>query len=179
MKTASGANTVINRFMSQAAQPRPKVSTSERPSARVASVDWSAAMILNLHAWTTIGCAAALSSAEPLAAQTPCPPRADSILAAGWRAYRADSTAKAKERFEEARRLCPQNADGWVGLGFTKLRLGDAKAADDLFTQVLSRDATNTDAWEGRTRSSLRLGDTTRAIAFGQRVLRLNPDNRE
>ena len=136
-------------------------------------------MILNLHAWSTIGCAAALSSAVPLAAQTPCPPRADSILAAGWRAYRADSTAKAKERFETAHRLCPQNADAWVGLGFTKLRLGDAKAADDLFTQVLSRDTTNTDAWEGRTRSSLRLGDTTRAIASGQRVLRLNPNNQE
>ena len=136
-------------------------------------------MILNLHAWSTIGCVAALFSAVPLAAQTPCPPRADSILAAGWRAYRADSSTKAKERFEAAQRLCPQNADAWIGLGFTKLRLGDAKAADDLFTHVLSRDATNPDAWEGRTRSSLRLGDTTRAIASGQRALRLNPNNQE
>src|SRR6185295_3280237 len=108
-----------------------------------------------------------------------CPPRADSILAAGWRAYRADSSANAKERFEAAQRLCPENADAWVGLGFTKLRLGDAKAADGLFTQVLSRDATNTDAWEGRARSSLRLGDTSRAIASGRQALRLNPDNQD
>ncbi|HEX6407895.1 MAG TPA: tetratricopeptide repeat protein, partial [Gemmatimonadales bacterium] len=136
-------------------------------------------MILNLHAWSTIGCATALFSVVPLVAQTPCPPRADSILAAGWRAYRADSSAKAKERFEAAQRLCPQNADAWIGLGFAKLRLGDAKTADDLFTQVLGRDTTNPDAWEGRARSSLRLGDTTRAIASGRRFLRLNPNNQE
>ncbi|MFL5459382.1 MAG: hypothetical protein ACJ8AY_01755, partial [Gemmatimonadales bacterium] len=114
-------------------------------------------MILNLHAWTTIGCAAALSSAVPLSAQMPCPPRADSILAAGWRAYRADSTPKASERFAAAQRLCPENADASVGLGYAKLRLGDARAADALFSQVLSRDTTNADAWEGRIRSSLRL----------------------
>src|SRR5215204_1628843 len=93
-------------------------------------------MILNLHAWTTIGCAAALSSAVPLTAQTPCPPRADSILAAGSRAYRGDSTRKASERFEAAQRLCPQNLEAWVGLGFTRLRLGDAKAGDALFSQA-------------------------------------------
>src|SRR4051812_10174771 len=168
MNTASGAYTVINRLISQAAQPRPKVSTSERPSARVASVDWSAAMILNLHAWTTISCAAALSRAVPMAAQTPCPPAADSILASGWRAYRADSTRRASERFEAAQRLCPENADASVGLGFTKLRLGDAKAADALFTQVLSRGANNADAWEGRTRSRLRVGATRPALAAGE-----------
>ncbi|MFL5546708.1 MAG: tetratricopeptide repeat protein [Gemmatimonadales bacterium] len=136
-------------------------------------------MILNLHAWTTIGCAAALSSAVPLSAQMPCPPRADSILAAGWRAYRADSTPKASERFAAAQRLCPENADASVGLGYAKLRLGDARAADALFSQVLSRDTTNADAWEGRIRSSLRLGDTIRAIASGQRALHLNPNNPE
>jgi hypothetical protein len=135
-------------------------------------------MILNLHAWTTIG-AAAFSLAAPLAAQRPCPPDADWILAAGWRAYRADSIHRASERFEVAQRLCPENADASVGLGLTKLRLGDPKAADALFTQVLRRDSTNSDAWEGRTRSSLRLGDTTRAIAAGQRALRLNPGNHE
>jgi tetratricopeptide (TPR) repeat protein len=136
-------------------------------------------MILNLHAWTTIGCAAALSSAVPLTAQSPCPASADSILAAGWRAYRGDSTRKASERFETAQRLCPKNLDASVGLGFTRLRLGDAKAADALFSQVLSLDSTNSDAWEGRTRSSLRLGDTTRAVAAARRVLRSSPGNHE
>ena len=136
-------------------------------------------MTLNLHAWTTVGCAAALSWAVPLAAQTPCPPCADSILAAGWRAYRADSTAKAKERFEAAQRLCPQNADGWVGLGFTKLRLGDAKAADDCSLRCSA--GMQPTPMHGKDEPGAASGWATlrRAIASGRRVLRFNPNNQE
>src|SRR5215210_3438881 len=139
-------------------------------------------MPLKLPAFRRMGCSAAaalLLSAVPAAGQHPCPPATDSVLHAGWHAYRADSIAQAAEQFEVAHRLCPENLDATVGLGFVRLRQGNPKEADGLFTSVLVRDSTNSDAWEGRTRSSLRLGDTARAVAAGRQTLRFSAGNEE
>src|SRR3954464_6782086 len=168
--------------MSQLAHPCPKVSIKERPSARVASVDCSGVMPLKLSAFLRTGCsavAALLLTGAPGAAQRPCPAVTDSVLHAGWGAYRTDSIAKAEEQFGLARRLCPENLDASVGLGFVLLRGGKPKEADGLFTSVLARDSTNSDAWEGRTRSNLRLGNTARAVTAGRQTLRFSPRNEE
>jgi hypothetical protein len=53
--TASGAYTDINRGISALDHPRPKVSISERPSVRVASVDCSVDMPMNIYGWRVAG----------------------------------------------------------------------------------------------------------------------------
>src|SRR5215208_1105901 len=183
MNTASGAYTETSSFISHVAQPVPKVSIRERPRIRVASVDCSVAMHLNIHALRRLGCLlfGILPSfvTRPLVSQTSCPSGVDSALNTGWRKYRSDSTETAIESFRLARRLCPENLDASVGLGFARLRLGQLKEAKSLFDLVLARDASNSDAWEGRARTSLRLGDTAGAVAAGRRVLQLSPSNQD
>src|SRR6185312_5691806 len=112
------------------AQPFPKVSISDRPNARVTSVDSSGAMHRNIHPLSAArGVFAALLLLTPptLWAQTPCPQAADSALENGWFAYRANSMDLAADWFERAQRFCPENSDAKVGLGFTLLRQGQTK----------------------------------------------------
>lgn len=168
--------------MSPADQPVPKVSISERPRARVGSVDWSVAMHSKIHPSTTASgliLAALLAVASPLSSQVPCSPAAESALQQGWRAYRADSLPSAVKSFEQAHHLCPRNLDAEVGLGFARLRQGSLKQADRHFSNVLARDSTSSDAWEGRSRISLRQGDTGAAVDQGRRALALAPDKRD
>src|SRR5918994_1865578 len=56
MKTASGAYTDTRSFISHVVHPLPKVSISERPRIRVASVDCSVPMHLNIHTRHRVRC---------------------------------------------------------------------------------------------------------------------------
>lgn len=154
---------------------------SERPRVRVASVDCSGDMPMNIYGWRVAGgaLAALLLTQEPLVGQHQCPASADSVLKSGWRAYRADSSARAVEQFTLAHQLCPRNLDAVTGLGFTRLRQGLVRDADSLFTLVLERDSTSPDAWEGRARASARKGDTVRAVSAGRRAIALAPANQD
>jgi hypothetical protein len=139
-------------------------------------------MHLNIHALATrsgLTLATLLLVAPRLAAQTQCPPAADSTLESAWRAYRGDSVGRAIERFSLAHRLCPQNLDAQVGLGFARLRRGQVGEAESLFSNILAHDSSSSDAWEGRARVRLRLGDTAAAVAAGRRALLLAPNNQD
>jgi tetratricopeptide (TPR) repeat protein len=165
------------------AQPAPKVSIKDRPSARVAPVDSSSVMHLNIHVSALergLLLAALLAGrAAGLSAQTRCPPATEAVLEAGWEAYRANAIDRAMGEFDRANRLCPANADAIVGLGFANLRRGRAIRADSLFRVVAERSPNNADAWEGRARAAVRLGDTVAAVEAGRRAIALAPSNRE
>lgn len=112
-----------------------------------------------------------------LQAQESCPPAAGEEVAAGWRAYRADSIEYAARQFAAADGRCPGNLDAKVGLGYTALRLGQPGRADSLFRIVTGSDSSNADAWNGLALSSERLGDKTTAVAAARHALRINPDD--
>src|SRR5687767_14157361 len=104
--------------MSHPLQPLPNRSIKARPSVRSASVDCSVAMSMNIHVRKVACglCAMLVALPTAITAQERCTPTADSLLESGWRAYRADSTGRAAERFGQAHRLCPQNLDATTGL---------------------------------------------------------------
>jgi hypothetical protein len=169
--------------MSPLAHPVPKASINERPRTRVAPVDSSIAMSLNIHAPTaTCGLLLALSwHSRPvdLLAQTRCPPAADTALQTGWRAYHDNAIEKALAAFGQARRLCPANSEATIGLGFANLRRGRSFRADSLFRTALEQSPHSSDAWEGHARAVARLGDTASAVLAGRRALTIAPDNQE
>ena len=84
-----------------------------------------------------------------LGAQQTCPPAAGQSVAAGWRAYRADSIPIAERYFIAADEQCAGNLDAKVGLGYTALRLGLPSRADSLFRIVTRADSNNADGWNG------------------------------
>src|SRR2546423_12847602 len=124
MKMASGEYTDMRRSMLHRAQPFPKLSISERPNVRVATIDSSIDMYCNIHvpaAACGLGLAALLSVPAVLQAQGDCPSAAGAVLEAAWREYHHNAMGRALEKFEQARRLCPENSEATTGLGFTLL----------------------------------------------------------
>ena len=136
-------------------------------------------MASNLHriplAWVIALALAGLW--ETGVAQTPCPPRAGTLVAQAWTLLRADSLAAAKERFTQADRLCARNLDAKVGLGYVALRAGQLSASDSLFRLVIKADSSNADAWDGLTLAAWQGGDHPKALIYGRRAIRLNPKN--
>ena len=108
-----------------------------------------------------------------------CPEGTDAIVAAGWRAYRADSIAVAATRFADALARCPANSDAAVGRAYTHLRLGAVESADSLFRAVTRRDSLSSDGWEGRATVAQRRGDFAGAVAAWRRVIALVPASTE
>ena len=186
MKTAVGANTVARRSTFALAHPFPKVSISDRPSARVSGACSGAAawgsssvdMLSNIHLCGTLR-AVLIATLAPVAAraQATCAPGLADTIRAGWAAYRTGALDTAAVRFRNADRLCPNALDARVGLGFVALRQDRAVEADSLFRVVLSLDSGYADAWDGRARSAWRLGDRPAAFAAGRRALALDPRN--
>ena len=98
-------------------------------------------MPTNLHLLTRACAAAALLAFLPRqATKSPCPPEAETAVAAGWKAYRADSIAVAGKLFLTAERLCPGHPDAQVGLGYVALRQDRVRIADSLFRAVVNQD---------------------------------------
>jgi hypothetical protein len=82
-----------------------------------------------------------LLSALPLPAQRPpCPATTDSLVAAGFRAYRGDSVAAAKATWLRVLGNCPRSVEARLGLGLAAMRAGDMVAADSFLTAA-RRDA--------------------------------------
>jgi len=112
-----------------------------------------------------------------LCAAPPCPPEASELVAAGWRAYRADSIRVAAERFARSDRLCENNLDAKIGLGYALLRQDRLAGADSLFLIVARQDDANGDAWDGLTLTRWRRGDRSGTLEAARRAIRLHPDN--
>ncbi len=112
-----------------------------------------------------------------LCAGPPCPPEANELVAAGWRAYRSDSIAVAATRFSRADQLCENNLDAKIGLGYTLLRQDQVTGADSLFSIVAGHDSANADAWDGLTLTRWRRADRAGTIEAARRAIRLNPEN--
>jgi tetratricopeptide (TPR) repeat protein len=108
-----------------------------------------------------------------------CPPQVEPLVAAGWKAYRADSIRLAFERFARAARLCPADLDAQVGLAFAHLRLGDVALAESLFARVAAIDPANSDGWDGLMTAAYRRGDYVEALRAARRSWQLHPGNSE
>lgn len=119
------------------------------------------------------------SAAQRPATPPPCPVGTDALVAAGWRAFRADSIAIAAQRFASALTRCPGDHDATVGRGYTLLRQGDVAAAAALFRALTARAPGSVDAWEGRATVSARRGEIADAASAWQRVLALAPAHPE
>jgi hypothetical protein len=113
----------------------------------------------------------------PGSASGPCPPEAGRLVAAGWRAYRADSMAVAARRFARADSMCEGNLDAKVGLGYTLLRRNRAASAESLFALVTELDQGNGDGWDGLAAARWRRGDQAGALAAARRAIAIHPDN--
>lgn len=126
-------------------------------------------------------CAAALVSLfqgpAALSAQQTCPPAAGEAVAAGWRAYRADSIPQAERHFTAADGLCAGNLDAQAGLGYTALRLGRLIRSDSLFRIVTRADSNNADGWNGLALAAERLRDTATAVNAARHAARINPND--
>jgi hypothetical protein len=118
---------------------------------------------------------AALLLAAPLAGQA-CPGGTDSVVAAGWRAWRADSAQTAGADFDRAVTLCPANVDARLGQGSVALRRGTLPRADSLFRSVIERWPGYVDAYLGLARVEQRMGRDSAALADARRALALAPD---
>ncbi len=108
---------------------------------------------------------------------TSCPPEAGELVAAGWRAYRADSIAVAAERFTRSDQMCEDNYDAKVGLAYTHLRSNRLGPADSLFELVTAKVPGNGDAWDGLTLTRWRKGDRIGALTAARKAIALNPTN--
>ena len=111
------------------------------------------------------------------AAPERCPPQAEALIAAGWKAYRADSALAALERFDRADQLCPIDLDAKVGLGYANLRLGYLVRAESLFSRVALLDPANSDGWDGLMSAAYRLGDNIEALRAARRSWQIHPGN--
>ena len=136
-------------------------------------------MASNLHriplAWVVTLALAGLG--ETGVAQTPCPPRAGTLVARGYSLLRSDSITQAGERFGQADRLCTRNLDAKVGLGYVALRQGRLSSSDSLFRLVIRADSSNADGWDGLTLAAWQSGDRAKAMTYGRRAIKLHPKN--
>ncbi|MBX7120467.1 MAG: hypothetical protein K1X31_15850 [Gemmatimonadaceae bacterium] len=105
-----------------------------------------------------------------------CPPGTDTIVAAGWAAYRADDLGRAAERFAAALAGCPLDHDATLGRAYVRLRAGAVAEADSLFAVLTARVPRSADAWEGRARSAERRGASVEAVSAWRQVVTLTAD---
>lgn len=78
-----------------------------------------------------------LASGTPLKAQQiPCPVATDSLVAVGFRRYRADSLAEAVATWRAVLGGCPRSVDARFGLGLAAMRRNDLPAADSILRAV-------------------------------------------
>lgn len=125
----------------------------------------------NLHPAGQACLALLLLTPLPARAQSPCPSEAGRRLESAWAAYRADSLAAARVRFQEVTVTCPGIADAWAGLGLARLRLDDVPAAVDALRAAIARDRRNGDAWDGLARAFERTGRADEAVAAARAAL--------
>ena len=112
--------------------------------------------------------AALLAGAALVLLQADCP----GVIAAGWRAYRADSLDAAASRFQE----CASYPAAQAGLGFIALRRGTPLAARARFRAATRLGPEHADAWYGLGLAHGRLADSAAAIAALQHALSLAPE---
>jgi hypothetical protein len=102
-----------------------------------------------------------LLSAAPLQAQHPprarCPATTDSLVAAGFRAYRAESLPRADSLWVAVLKQC-YSVDAALGRGQVHLRRGQLDSADFAFHVILIETPGYVDAWIGLTRVHLQWG---------------------
>jgi hypothetical protein len=118
-----------------------------------------------------------LATAPLQAQERPCPATTDSLVAAGFRAYRGDSIAAAQEVWRRVVRACPRSVDARLGLGLAALRTGDLKTADSILMGA-RRDAPR----YGAVSYALALvhereGDEAGARQFVREARRLDPND--
>jgi tetratricopeptide (TPR) repeat protein len=102
-------------------------------------------------------------SALPLQAQRPsCPAATDSLVAAGFRAFRADSIPRADSVWTAVLARCA-SVDAALGKGLAQLRRGQLDSADFTFHVILIQSPGYVDAWLGLARVRLQLGDRREA----------------
>lgn len=117
-------------------------------------------------------------AAAPLQAQhpprPPCPATTDSLVAAGFRAYRADSLARADSLWTAVLTRC-YSADAALGRGQVHLRRGQLDSADFAFHVLLLEAPGYVDAWIGLTRVHLQVGAHDEAAKSIRRAHALAP----
>jgi hypothetical protein len=88
---------------------------------------WGPALRTTRCALAVLVCLGAVAAAA--AAQSPCPPRADSLVNAGWTHYRANEMDAAGSAFAAARASCPSHLGALIGTGYVALRRGNVAEA--------------------------------------------------
>jgi len=133
-------------------------------------------VIVRLARVTALAVVCIASPSTSALAQQACPPGTDSIVAAGWAAFRADSIALAASHFDAALARCPSSHDALAGHAYTLLRGGSPATADSIFRALTLRVPGSTDAWEGLAASAERMGDRSRAVDAWKRLIAIAPD---
>lgn len=123
------------------------------------------------------GQAEADSALYPGGAPPSCPAATDSLVQAGWQAYRASEIETARQRFDRALTSCPDHLGASVGRGYVALRRGADEEARRRFSAVLQRDSTVVDALVGLGILAWRSEDLERVSELFQRVERLDSGN--
>ena len=108
-------------------------------------------------------------------AQGSCPRATDSLVAAGYRAFRADSAPRADSIWSSLLVQCPSAVDARLGLGLLSLHRGALVEAESAFREVIRRSPGYVDAWLGLTRAEVRKGDAQAAREAVREAHRLAP----
>ena len=117
-------------------------------------------------------------SALPLQAQSrPCPATTDSLVAAGFRAYRSDSVTAAQALWRRVLRSCPRSVDAKLGLGLAALRNGELKTADSILTAARRSAPRYAAVAYALALVRERRGDVTAARQLVQEARRLDPND--
>ena len=113
----------------------------------------------------------AVSAGTSVVAQTPrCPVTTDAQVAAGFRAFRSDSLARADALWHGVLADCPSSIDAQLGLGLLALRQDRLPTADSLLRRVIRSAPEYLDAYLGLARAQLRAGLPDSARATLRRV---------
>ena len=99
----------------------------------------------------------------------------DSLVAAGWRQFRAGDRRGAESRFTAALRACPADPGATVGRGYVALQDGRPSDARADFTLALTQIPNNVDALTGLGLAAWRLNELDAARDAFTRVLRAAP----
>jgi hypothetical protein len=122
-------------------------------------------------------CQGAVAAAA--AAQSPCPPVADSLVNAGWSHYRATDMDAAGVAFTAARARCPANLGALIGTGYVALRRGDLAEAGKRLAEAVRRDSTAVDALFGMGLLAWRRDEPDAARRWFGRVTAVAPGHAE
>jgi len=123
-----------------------------------------------------------VTSSRPVAAQTPqvaCASGADSLIEAGWDAYRLGRISEADQYFSQAVSCAPESVGAHVGLGYAALRQGQDGRSGSHFQIALAARPNNVDALVGLALLAWRGGKIGEAGALAERAVALAPTNQE